>query len=129
MFLIFINELAEIPDRAGVKVKFFADDIKIYVQIVSSHDSFKLQCALDLLTSWVQTWLQDKTMGTNMLVELTVSVDKCCILNIGSAKSAVMDFCIDGKISTNLSCRDFGVIVSHDLKPATHIGQMAAKAH
>jgi len=56
MFLIFINELAEIPDRAGVKVKLFADDIKVCVQIVSSHDSFKLQCALDLLTSWAQTW-------------------------------------------------------------------------
>ena len=43
-----------------------------------------------------------------------------------------MDFCIDGKIlPTNLSCRDLGVIVSHDLKPAMHIGQimMVAKAH
>ena len=49
MFLIFINELAEILDRAGVKVKLFADDIKVYVQIVSSHDSLKLQCALDCL--------------------------------------------------------------------------------
>ena len=118
MFLIFINELAEILDRAGVKVKLFADDIKVYVQIVSSHDSFKLQCALDLLTSWAQTW------------QLTVSVDKCCILNIGRAKLPVMDFCIDGKIlPTNLSCRDLGVIVSHDLKPAMHIGQMVAKAH
>jgi len=28
-----------------------------------------------------------------------------------------------------LSCRDLGVIVSHDLKPAMHIGQMVAKAH
>ena len=51
-----------------------------------------------------------------------------CILNIGRAKLPVMDFCIDGKIlSTNLSCRDLGVIVSHDLKPAMHIGQMVAK--
>ena len=41
-----------------------------------------------------------------------------------------MDFCIDGKIlPTNLSCRDLGVVVSHDLKPAMHIGQMVAKAH
>jgi len=118
MFLIFINELAEIRDSAGVKVKLFADDVKVYVQIVSSHDSFKLQCALDLLTSWAQTW------------QLIVFVDKCCILNIGRAKLPVMDFCIDGKIlSTNLSCRDLGVIISHDLKPAMHIGQMVAKAH
>ena len=118
MFLIFINELAEILDRAGVKVKLFADDVKVYVQIIGSHDSNKLQCALDLLTSWAETW------------QLTISVDKCCILNIGRAKPPVMDFYIDGKkLPTNLSCRDLGVIVSHDLKPAVHIGQMVAKAH
>ena len=28
-----------------------------------------------------------------------------------------------------MSCRDLGVVVSHDLKPAAHIGQMVAKAH
>jgi len=42
MFLIFINELARILDCAGVKVKLFADDIKVYVQIVSCHDFDKL---------------------------------------------------------------------------------------
>ena len=26
-------------------------------------------------------------------------------------------------------CRDLGVTISHDLKPAEHIGQMVAKAH
>ena len=30
---------------AGVKVKLFADDVKVYVQIISSHDSDKLQWA------------------------------------------------------------------------------------
>ena len=29
----------------------------------------------------------------------------------------------------HLSCRDLGVTISHDLKPAEHIGQMVAKAH
>ena len=28
-----------------------------------------------------------------------------------------------------MSCRDLDVVVSHDLKPAAHIGQMVAKAH
>ena len=27
------------------------------------------------------------------------------------------------------SCRDLGVVVSHDLKPTNHIRQMVAKAH
>jgi len=34
MFLVLINELAEILDLAGVKVELFAKDIKVYVQIV-----------------------------------------------------------------------------------------------
>ena len=118
MFLVFANELAEILDRAGVKVKLFADDVKVYVQIVSSHDVYKLQNALDMITSWAQTW------------QLTVSVDKCCILSIGSAQLPVTDFCIDGQtLSPVLSCRDLGVIISHDLKPAVHIAQMVTKAH
>ena len=73
MFLIFINELAEVLDRAGVKVRLFADDVKVYVQIVVNYDVDKLQRALDLLVDCAQTW------------QLTVSVDKCCVLNIGSS--------------------------------------------
>jgi len=56
MFLVFVNKLAEILDRAGVKMKLFADDVKVYVQIVSNHDAYKLQNAVDMLASWAQTW-------------------------------------------------------------------------
>ena len=118
MFLVFVNELAEILDRAGVEMKLFADDIKVYVQIVGNHDVYRLQNALDILASWAHTWL------------LTVSIDKCCILSIGRAQLAVTDFCIDGQtLSSVPSCRDLGVIISHDLKPAVHIAQMVTKAH
>jgi len=63
MLLVFVNELSEILDHAGVKIKLFADDVKVYVQIVSNHDAYKLQNASDLLASWAQTW------------QLTVSID------------------------------------------------------
>ena len=42
MFLVFVYELAEILDQAGVKIKLFTDDVKVYVQIVSNHDACKL---------------------------------------------------------------------------------------
>ena len=35
LFLCYINELAEILERAGVTVKLFADDVKLYVEIVN----------------------------------------------------------------------------------------------
>jgi len=118
MFLVFVNQLAEILDSAGVKIKLFADDVKVYVQIVSNHNAYKLQNELDMLASWAQTW------------QLTVSVDKCCILSIGRAQLPVTDFCIDGQtLSSVPSCRDIGVTISHDLKPSVHIAQIVTKAH
>jgi len=61
MFLISTKELAEILDRAGVKVKLFADDIKVYVQIVSSHDSDRPQAT-------VRVGLVNQ-LGTNIAVD------------------------------------------------------------
>ena len=47
MFLVYINELMELLDKISVKVKAFADDVKIYVRIVNDIDCDVLQCALD----------------------------------------------------------------------------------
>jgi len=59
-----------------------------------------------------------------------VSVDKCCVLNIGRSSLLGHNVSIAGhKLPTLLSCRDLGVTISHDLKPAEYIGQMVAKAH
>ena len=82
-------------------------------------DAFKLQNALDLLTKWANMW------------QLSVSVDRCCVLGIGRLPvSAPTDFYIDGhKLSLVSFCRDLGVTVSHDLKPTTHIRQIVIKAH
>ena len=48
LFLSYINELAEILGHVGINVKLFADDVKLYMQIVNSCDTAKLQHALDL---------------------------------------------------------------------------------
>jgi len=114
-----INELAEILGRAGVNVKLFADDVKLYMQIVSSCDTAKLQYALDSVTEWAKAW------------QLTVSINKCCLLSTGRmSPAAPVDFYIDGhKMSLVSSCRDLGVLVSQDLKPTAHIKQMVASAH
>ena len=56
-----------------VLVKFFADDAKLYVKIVNSVDTAVLQAALNALCLWADKW------------QLTVAVDKCCVLYIGKA--------------------------------------------
>jgi len=110
--------MAEILERAGVTVKLFADDVKLYIKVVNDCDALKLQNALDLPTQWANMW------------PLSVSVDKCCVLGIGRFPvTAPTDFYIDGhKLSLVSFCRDLGVTVSHDLKP-THIRQIVTKAH
>ena len=51
LFLSYINEMAEMLERAGVTVKLFADDVKLYIK-VNDCDALKLQNALDSLTEW-----------------------------------------------------------------------------
>ena len=61
MFLVFINELAEVLAKFGIVVKLFADDVKLYVKIVNDVDVCVLQHA-------AEEW------------QLTVSIDKCSVL-------------------------------------------------
>ena len=51
----------------------FADDVKTYVQIVNCVDMERLQSALSALDDWAKEW------------QLEISVDKCCVMNIGAA--------------------------------------------
>jgi len=51
MFLIFINELAEILSTFGIVVKLFADDVKLYFKIVNNVDLCTLQAAMNAFSN------------------------------------------------------------------------------
>ena len=78
-----------------------------------------LQSALDrpTLSDWAATW------------QLTISVEKCCILNIGSITVAPLLSINHTPLHVLSSNRDLGVIIAHDLSPSTHICGIVAKAH
>ena len=67
MFLIYINELIGVLEKFNIKVKLFADDVKLYVQINDDIDVHRLQLAVDALCDWAETW------------QLSVSVNKCWV--------------------------------------------------
>ena len=71
MFLIYINELIVELAKYGITAKAFADDVKMYVQIIDDLDVRQLQLSVDVLCGWAKTW------------QLSISVNKCCVLNIG----------------------------------------------
>ena len=66
---------------------------------------------------WAESW------------QLSISVDKCCVLNIGNIViEPLLNIC--GKSLPALSSnRDRGIVISHDLSLSAHISVIVAKAH
>ena len=71
MFLTYINELISILEEFGVVVKLFADGVKMYVKIINDVGMVQVQHAVSALVDWAREW------------QLAVSIEKCCVLNIG----------------------------------------------
>lgn len=117
MFLVYINELATSLENHGIKIKLFADDVKLYIQIVNDIHVMQLQLAIDALAKWANEW------------QLSISITKCCVLNVGKT-IITTSLSIDGiTLPVVKSARDLGVLVSHDLSPSLHISTIVAKAH
>ena len=51
LFLIFIDDLAKVLEKYGIITKFFAEDVKLYLEITNAHDCILLQKALDVVES------------------------------------------------------------------------------
>ena len=117
MFVAYINELATILRKHGISVHLFADDVKLYLKILNAIDIEQLQGALNDLVQWADKW------------QLSLSVDKCCVLNIGKQKFGTILSVSGVALPIVQSQRDLGVIVSGDLSPSLHINDIVVKAH
>ena len=117
MFLAYINELIYILEQFDIVVKMFADDVKMYLQIVNCVDVERLQCALTAMNEWAKEW------------QLEISVNKCCVMNIG-VENCSPYLTLDNSVLPVVShTRDLGVIVRNDLSPSTHVDDIVSKAH
>ena len=111
--MTYINEIVSVLEKHNIKVKLFADDVKMYVRILDDLDVRSLQLALDALVQWSDAW------------QLPISINKCCVLNIGKVTYNT-DAHINGcTLPAVTHTRDLGVIVSSDLSPFVHIVTMA----
>ena len=117
MFLIYINDLIVLLSRFGVTVKLFADDAKLYVKVVNALAIDELQKALTALSQWADEW------------QLSVSVNKCCVLCIGRVDAVEQFHIKDVPLPIVTSCRDLGITVSSNLSFSEHIKNIVAKAH
>ena len=113
MFLIYINELIAELAKYGTTVKAFADDVKLYLQITDDLHVQQLQLAVDVLCRRANNW------------QLSISVNKCCVLNVGRQLCDVTVGINCAVIPVVESMRDLGVLVTKDLSPSMHVIAMS----
>lgn len=121
LFLVYINDIFTIFDEP-ITSMLYADDLKLYTIIDSTHDIDQMQNCLDNLSSWAEAW------------QLTISIRKCQSICIGSqpmlrnAPIAAI-FSINKEILPNVaSVVDLGVTIDSNLKFSVHIGKITCKA-
>ena len=55
LFSLFINDITDLFDQPATSI-LFADDIKIYSEIIFPNDVIKFQKYLDAVHDWAKTW-------------------------------------------------------------------------
>jgi len=109
LFISYINELAEVLGPLFVTAKFFADDLKVYAEVLTAIDVNCFQSALDRITAWCNDW------------QLQIAVNKCSILCFGPI-SASVDLHIDGNILPIVSTvKDLGITFDKNLSSTSHV--------
>ena len=89
----------------------------MYIKIVNAVDVPVLQDAFTALVSWAEAW------------QLSVSTDKCCVLQIGKNPMQT-EICVnDSPLPVVTSCRDRGATISSDLSSSLYINDIVRRAH
>jgi len=98
--LIFINDLDEDINSHILK---FADDTKIFKEIMNSADCSQLQADLDKLVLWAQKW------------QMEFNVDKCKVMHECN-RDDDSTYYVKGSELTKVRCeKDLGVWISDDM--------------
>jgi len=115
MFLIYINDLVKFIAQYNVKIKIFADDVKLYVKVVSY--IAELHMALSALAQWADEW------------QLSVFVNKCDVLCIGKCITPAAFQINNVPLPMVSSYHDLGITVARDFISELHIRDIVNKAH
>jgi len=109
--------LAKLLENHGIIVELFADDVKVYLEIVNATDTEKLQGTLDLIVEWASVW------------QLQLFVSKCNMLTIGHVPFDVKYLVHDSVTMCQNYSQDLAIVIAQDLSLSTHISEITAKAH
>ena len=113
LFITYVNDMSRVVTK-GIKLRFFADDSKIYKVIVSIIDCICLQMVLSQVSFWSGLW------------QLTLNCDKSLMLHLDNANPRYV-YTIEGRPLSAPDCvRDHGVTTSKNLFFHDHIKQIIA---
>ena len=121
LFVIFINDIADILIDLNVTMKLFADDVKMY-SVVDLGISSDLLLACDRLMKWAETWQMD------------IAVQKCSVLRvtnkINDLQIAPQAYQLNNvPLPWGNDCRDLGVLIDGRLNFNSHISLIVHNAH
>ena len=116
LFNIFINDIT--GNFTHVTAKLFADDVKLYTSLSSTHPAAvtTFQHHLDLIHSWSTTW------------QIGISFTKCNILQIGTHARQLNYFISNHTLLPVDQVKDLGVLIDSKLKFNHHILDCVTKA-
>ena len=116
LFLLYINDVADIFN-SDVKIKLYADDLKLYSSVQTNDDCNNLQNNINFLCEWANVW------------QLTISKSKCFMTQIGIHNGCYSYSLCNSPITTRSEISDLGVIVDSNLNFTSHINSIVSKAH
>lgn len=118
LFLIYINDLPEVVHNIA---KLFADDTKLYKQIVDDSSCISIQDDLNELANWSEKW------------QLKFNAGKCKAMHLGRSNPnwnySMKDNVSEISIENITNEKDLGVVFDNDLSFDTHIAQKVKKAN
>ena len=114
LFLTYINDL---DDSVQSSVKKFADDTKLYREVVSDDDVASVQRDLDTISKWSSDW------------QMSFNADKCKVMHVGfHNRNAPFNLNGQGIHQVN-SEKDLGVYFDSSLKPSKQCAEAARKGN
>ena len=103
--VLFLIHGSDISDDVSSNVILFADDTKLYNCVERQEDCHTLQEDINKLVNWSEKWL------------MRFNTEKCKVLHFGHNNKQQYYFMKDSKLSTTKEEKDFGGLITDNLKP------------
>ena len=118
LFLLFINDLCNLSTKhSDIKLKPFADDVKLYAPTCSQSQSNSLQRCLDDISAWCASW------------QLNLAPQKCVVLSLGH-KTTEFIYSINGIALKHVNnYDDLGICIEKSLNFDGYINKICTKAN